>query len=219
LAFYYGQNLFVLAPRGWECSSGEAPSGGRSSLTVTPLDNDGLSGPVIDLESTDSDDNGTFLVTAYGGTYFPKLFTPQDVNTVISELNQRGGNTTMTQFLAPKYPDDRVTYVNDSVLEYRTPPEKMGLGIAVEGGLPGPGFHETPDSSNLLSNLSTYGVVGLVKLPDFPGHYVINLLTIRLPPELAALRPAIQNFTAHCQPFDRQAGCASQINFDGDDQR
>lgn len=209
LAFYYGLGLFVLAPRGWECGVSTGATGGSlTSLTVTPHDNDGFSGPVVSLSNTTSDDDGTFIVTAYGGTYFPKLFPPQDVNSALHEYN-----LTEAQFLAARYPSDRVTYANNSLLEYQTPSGKIGLGPAIlRGGIPS-NVPPDPDLPKFVSKFPTDGVIGLVQLPDYVDLYAINLLAIRLPPELAALYPAIRDFTAHCQPFDQNAVCASQIDF------
>ena len=213
LAFYYGQNLFVLAPRGWECSSVELPNGGDASLVVTPHGGAGRSGPVVDLDITDDADTENFKVIAFGGTYFPKRITSQSVDSLIDELNGRGANITRALFLVPKYQEDRLAYLDDSVLEYRTPSEKMGLGVAIlHGGYP-QDISSDPNLLKSLSNLPTFGMLGLVNFPDYAGSYYLTLLALRLPPGLAALSPTIQDFTAHCQPLDQTAACASQMDF------
>jgi hypothetical protein len=159
LAFYYGQGLFVLAPRGWECISMQGADG--SYLLVTPPGRHDRFGATIYIENWPNQPNGWAMIAAYGGTYFPKIITTKDVNSAITQLNQKGGSSTKVQFLAPKYPNDRITYLSDSVLKYETPSEKLGLGIEIGSGLPSDS-HMNPDFSRSLSNLPTYGVVGLL---------------------------------------------------------
>jgi hypothetical protein len=107
------------------------------------------------------------------------------------------------QFLVPKFPKDQLTYLNADTLEYVTPPKANGLGTWIID-------QDFYDSNDKRSNLPTYGVLGLITASD---DRWINIFAVRLPPQLNALRRAILDFTAHCEPFDSKAACAGQIDF------
>ena len=207
IAFYYGLNLFVLAPRGWMCDASQGADG--SYLIVAPPGGHGLFGPTVYIQSWPSEPNGWAMIAAYGGTYFPAIVTSKDVDAAVSQLKQQGNNTITSRFLAPKYQGDHLTYLSDSVLKYWTPPREMGLGVAIGNGLPS---DFPPDLSKSSFSLPTYGAIALVNAPE-AGNRFINFLAVRLPPEFFALRQIIQDFTARCQPFDQNATCIHQIDF------
>ncbi|MBU6397202.1 MAG: hypothetical protein KJS74_03385 [Rhodospirillales bacterium] len=209
LSLYYGLNLFVLAPRGWICAVTQGADG--SYLIARPGLGEGPLGPAIYIENFPQDPNGWAMIAAYGGTYFPKMVS--NVSDAVKQLNEQGGNTTLRQFLAPRYPKDQIKYLNNSVLTYMTPPGKQGLGTIIGHGLPSD-FRNDPNISQAVSRLPTYGIVGVVSQPD---TQFLNLMTIRLPANEASFYSTIMGFTAHCQPFDQSAACVSAMNFLNED--
>lgn len=204
LAFYYGQNAFALAPRGWTCLSDNGATG--TVLDIWPPGGNRTTGPLVEMQNWSADPAGYAIIAAYGGTYFPKQYPSQQIE---SMLQQRGDNIPLSEFLVPKFTADQVTYLGNAILAFRTPPNQVGLGVAILDKS-GETVSATSEKSAWQSNLPTYGVVGMVSASD---DNWINLLAIRLPPKLSALHSVIQDFTAHCQPFDQHAACASQIKF------
>ncbi len=209
LSLYYGLNLFALAPRGWRCDVTQGADG--SYLIAQPELGRGPLGPAVYIENFPQDQNGWAMIAAYGGTYFPKMVP--NVSDAVKQLNEQGSNTTLTQFLAPKYPDDQIKYLDNSVLTYMTPPGKRGLGTIIGNGLPSD-FRNDPNASQLVSRLPTYGIVGIVNQPNMQ---FLNLMTIRLPVNEASFYSTIEGFTAHCQPFDQSAACFSSMDFLNED--
>lgn len=205
LSLYYGLNLFALAPRGWVCDVVQGAD--ASYLIAQPRFSRGLLGPTVYIEDSPHDPNGWAMIAAYGGTYFPKRIG--NVLDAVKALNEQGYNTTLKQFLAPRYPEDQLKYLNNSVLAYATPPGKQGLGTIIGNGLPSD-FRYDPNLSKTVSSLPTYGIVGIVGQPDVQ---FLNLMMIRLPANEESLYPTIESFTAHCQPFDQGKGCFSAMGF------
>lgn len=196
LAFYYGQGMYALAPRGWVCSS---QSGNTSrELTIRPPKADQATGPIIDVSVWSADPAGWRVVDGYGGSYFPKIVTSEIIKADLDRLGESKG-----QFLVPKFPNDKISYLNSDTLEYVTPPRMPGLGSWTTGQ------SSDEDFSN-RSPLTTYGIIGLISSAD--GRF-IDVVVIRLPPALIGLRSVITDFSAHCRPWDRQAACAGQIDF------
>lgn len=174
LAYYQAQDSFgVLAPRGWKCFYVYGSNG--ASLTVAPSGNikdvvsPGLSGPAV-VESVDSGGtSGRFAVAKYAARLFPKL-ERAFIAGVIAE-----GIEPKKNFPFGPYPADKTTYKNARLLEFETPANKDGLG-----------------TSDRLRR-SSLPVLGMAKLveSDPPGSPDLFLLTVRLPPDLAHLAPAI----------------------------
>jgi hypothetical protein len=132
LAYYKAeQGAGILAPRGWYCFGTYGSSG--SNLFVTPQavrTNDWLSptrprftGSAIQFSVSLGDTSGRFAVARIIARVFPtqKAF----VQRVIRE-----GIEPASYFPFGPYPQDKLIYKGDRIVEYQTPPHSEGLGTA-----------------------------------------------------------------------------------------
>jgi hypothetical protein len=166
---YYesGVGRGVLAPRGWYCYGLYGSSG--SAFIVTPERilgvNWPLTGPVVELDSTSGGTSGRFEVAQVIARVFPnyKAF----VQSVIDLFDFFESKVTYGP-----YSMDKLTYKNQRIVEYRTPPNSKGLGT-LTGRLRENG--ESIDGVAILEGAT----------PD------LLLLSVRLLPEMNSLKPAI----------------------------
>jgi hypothetical protein len=130
LAYYQAVDVpGVLAPRGWYCFGVYGSDGASLFVTPQPIKADdflsmnwsGISGPGIQISDTMGDTSGRFDVAQIIARVFPthKAF----VEDVIKE-----GIEPASDFPFGPYPQDRLTYRSDEVVEYQTPAQSKGLG-------------------------------------------------------------------------------------------
>jgi len=168
----------ILAPRGWYCFGTYGSSG--SDLFVTPQavkTDDWLSptrprfaGPAIQFSAISGGTSGRFAVARIIARVFPaqKAF----VQSVIRE-----GIEPASYFPFGPYPQDKLMYKGDRIVEYQTPPHSEGLGTA----------------SWLQAN--DYPISGVAILEGEEPDVLI--LHVRMPPDMAHL-------TSHIiQQFER----------------
>jgi hypothetical protein len=190
LAFYNnGQGFGVLAPSGWHCFETYGSSG--SSLFVSPQPIDakmlfsdtwkGFTSPVIQLSAEDGATSGRFEVARMIARVFPAHRSI--VRKVISEGIEPASN-----FPSGPYPNDKLVYKSNDLVEYQTPPQTEGLGT----------------QSRLLKNtdpiLGATMLVGLVK----EGEPSVLFLAVRLPSEMTGLSSAIIQQTEYEGTHPRQ---------------
>lgn len=116
----------VLAPRGWHGFGGYGTSG--LNLTVVPrpmnsFDDLGrdITGPGIQVHSISGEMSGRYSVAKVIARVFPtqRAFT----ESVIKE-----GISPASDFPVGPYPNDKLTYQSDLVVQFQTPPHSQGLG-------------------------------------------------------------------------------------------
>jgi hypothetical protein len=166
LAYYKAENSpGVLAPRGWYCFG--TYGSGSSSLLVTPqpiktdkllsATSGGITGPAISVSETNGGTSGRFAVAGLIARVFPARKT--FVQSVIKE-----GLVPASEFPFGPYPNDKLIFQSDRIVEYQTPPHSEGLGAM--------GWFKTSD-------YPTNGVAILQgEVPD------LLFLAVRLPPDL-----------------------------------
>ncbi len=130
LAYYkaeYGPG--VLAPRGWHCFSTYGSDGANLFVSPDPIDTKnifsdgwkGITGDGIQISVADGGTSGRFEVAKVIARVFPayKAFA----QSVIAE-----GLEPASDFPFGPYPNDKLTYRSQSVVEYETPANTQGLG-------------------------------------------------------------------------------------------
>jgi hypothetical protein len=173
LAYYKADNSSgVLAPRGWFCVGTYGSSGSSLFVTPQPIKSDdllsvnwaGIVGPGIQFQEISGDTSGRFQVAAVIARVFPthKAFVESVINVGVEPASA---------FPFGPYPQDRLTYRSDQVVEFQTPAHSEGLGTA----------------SALKQNDAPIAGVALLEgeTPD------LLLLTVRLPPDLNDLTSQI----------------------------
>jgi hypothetical protein len=183
LAFYKAEQGFgVLAPRGWHCFETYGSSG--RSLFVSPQSIDAkilfsdnwkaFIGPVVQLSAEDGGTSGRFAVARIIARVFPT--NRSFVRKVISEGIEPASN-----FPSGPYPNDKIVYKSNDLVEYQTLPQTEGLGT----------------QSRLLKNIEPISgmamLVGLVK----EGEPSLLFLAVRLPSEMTSLSSAIVQQTEY----------------------
>jgi hypothetical protein len=178
-AYYEAENgAGVLAPRGWYCFETYGSSGSDLFLSPTPInpadpfsDNwKGFPGAVLQYSLTLGGTSGRFEVAEIIARVFPayRAF----VRHVIAE-----GIEPASSFPYGPYPNDKLTYRSNKVVEYRTPPNTDGLGTR----------------SRLQKSPTPISGVAILEGAD------TNLiqLSARLPPDLADLMSTIIHQVEH----------------------
>jgi len=172
LAYYASTHLGVFAPRGWHCFALYGSSG--STLIVTPeLHNAGdlfraetkLTGPAIELSRIMGGTSGRFEVAKIGARIFP--ISNSFVQQVIDE-----GFVPKEEFPTGPYPNDTLTRLSDTEVEFLTTANHEGLGTN----------DRIAKNSQVISGMA-------ILLPEEDMDLVI--LAVRLPPEIQALALAI----------------------------
>jgi hypothetical protein len=163
----------VLAPRGWHGFGSYGTSG--SSLTVTPhtlktLDDvfAGEKGPAILVRDISGEMSGRFAVAQVIARIFPTQIK-------LAESVIKEGTRPESDFPSGPYPNDKLTYRSDRVVEFRTPPHSEGLGTQ---------FGLTPNDQPINGVAILFG-----ESPDGPPS--LALLFVRLKPEEEFLAPVI----------------------------
>lgn len=166
LAYYKDEyTIGVLAPRGWYCFGVYGSNGSILFVTPQPLKRNDLfsttwriTGPGIQVLERSGETSGRFDVAQFIARVFPahEAF----VQHVIKE-----GLVPGTAFPFGPYPNDKLIYKSDSMVEYQTPAHSEGLGTM----------------SRLQA--SGYPVSGVAILQ---GQMPPNLLflAVRLPPDI-----------------------------------
>jgi hypothetical protein len=167
----------VLAPRGWFCFGAYGSSGSTFFVKPEPIDEDDpfplpeIKGRVVKIDSTWGQSSGRIEVAQVIARVFPKHV--DFVKGVIDLFD-------LSEITYGPYPTDKLTYRSDEVVEYVTPPNSSGLG-----------------TRNLIKpNNESVGGVAILQGPD-PD---LLLLTVRLPPDMRALKSQI------IQQVEREAG-------------
>jgi hypothetical protein len=128
LAYYTSDNLAVVAPRGWHCVGRLGSSG--AGLLITPEVQAGsgpsdldkkTSGPAIFASRSFGTETGRFEVARIAARVFP--IAKKFVQTVIAKSPESRG----TIRFAP-YPNDTITRLSDTDIEFETPANSDGLG-------------------------------------------------------------------------------------------
>jgi len=172
LAYYKAEDgPGVLAPRGWYCFGAYGSNGAFLLVAPQPIKGDdlfsstwrGITGPAVQASESSGGTSGRFEVARVIARVFPayKAFA----RSVIEEGIEPAGN-----FPFGPYPNDKLTYRSDRVVEYQTPPHSEGLGTI----------------SRLKMN--DYPIDGVAILQGTTPDLL--LLTVRLPPDM-------NNLTAH----------------------
>jgi hypothetical protein len=182
LAYYKSDSSSgVLAPRGWHGFGGYGTSG--SNLTVVPrpmnsFDDLGrdITGPGIQVHSISGEMSGRFSVAKVIARIFPtqRAFT----ESVIKE-----GLIPASDFPFGPYPNDKLIYQGDLVVQFQTPPHSQGLGTA---------FGLTPNNEPINGVVIMQGA-GAEESPS------IKFLIVRLMPDNGDLTAQIiQQFERDC---------------------
>ena len=130
LAYYESEKGFgVLAPRGWYCLGTYGSDGDSLFVSPQPINSadlfsttwDGFAGPTIELSRENGATSGRFGVAKTIARVFPahKDF----VRKVIDE-----GIEPASSFQFGPYPNDKLVYRSNEIVEYNTPAYTEGLG-------------------------------------------------------------------------------------------
>jgi len=173
LAYYSSQKEFgVLAPRGWYCFGTYGSNGDTLYVSPQPINTanlfasnpPGFTGPAVQLSRDSGDTSGRFGVAKIIARVFP-------AHIGFARVVIREGIEPASSFPFGPYPNDKLTYRGNEIVEYQTPANTQGLGT---------------DSSLHPSADPISGVAILVgETPD------LLHLSVRLPAAQAALAPLI----------------------------
>ena len=165
LAYYEAADYGVLAPRGWYCFGTYGSNASNLYVAPEPIKGDdlfsttwgGFTGPAIQASEISGETSGRLEVARVIARVFPaqKAF----VQSVIKE-----GIEPASGFPFGPYPNDKLIFQSDRIVEYQSPPLSEGLGTI----------------SSLRANDYPINVVAILQgqAPD------LLLLTVRLPPDM-----------------------------------
>jgi len=169
LAYYgTGSASGVPAPRGWYCFGTYGSAGSTLFVTPQPIKRDdlfsstwrGITGPAVQVAGVEGGTSGRFEVARVIARVFPayKAF----VEGVIKE-----GLEPASHFPFGPFPNDKLIYRGDRIVEYQTPPRAEGLGTM----------------SRLLASDDPIDGVAILQgqTPD------LLLVSVRLPPDMSTL--------------------------------
>ncbi len=179
LAYYESADgIRLLAPRGWYCEGTSGSGGYALFLSPKPIHPtssgwEGLEGPAIEVNHITSENgSGMYEIAEIIARVFPAYRAV--ARSVWEGLD--------SAFPSGPYPKDTLTYKGKTIVEYKTPAQTEGLGN-FDSWLK---KNDTPivgaailivDSPNLIGN---------------PPNLI--LLSVRFPPDLARLTPAIVRY-------------------------
>ena len=184
LAYYRSPDgLGVLAPRGWHCYGIYGSGGDSLYVGPQPIDGSmfsigrsGFAGPMIEISHIFSNNGERSHVAEIISRAFPAYMA------FATKLEDAGLGRPLK---FDPYPKDALTYRSNRVVEYKTPAQADGLG-----------------TYSWLKKVGSpiEGVAMLVgPTPD------LQLLSVRLPPELNGLTPIIiRQFERDAERGDRQ---------------
>jgi hypothetical protein len=174
LAFYESANgIGILAPRGWYCAGVWGSAGSALFVSPSPIHQGasgghGLDGPAIEVNHLTSENSGRYEIAELMGRVFPAY------RTLATEI-MSGIDLPLP---AGPYPKDTLKYRGKTTVEYETPAHTEGLG----------NFHSWLGKSGLpikgAAILSDDG-------PAAGVRFDLVLLSVRVPPSLTGLVPAI----------------------------
>lgn len=122
IAYYDG----IYAPVGWHCLVLSGSSGTTTIVSAKPIPPGMPSGsfdaPVIEVTSFSGETSGRFDVATYDFMLFPDI-TKDFVKGVEAE-----GLVPKADIEKPKYPTDKLNYLNKTLVEFVTPAEAKGIG-------------------------------------------------------------------------------------------
>lgn len=128
VAYYKGaQGVGVFAPAGWHCFVVYGSAAVTTMVTQKPIlsslsNLSPLNAPAITLTIFDGGTGGRFDVASYCFMLFPDL-SREFVKQVEAEKF-----VSKKDIERSKYPDDKLKYINESLVEFMTPANKRGLG-------------------------------------------------------------------------------------------
>ena len=177
LAYYKSADgISVLAPRGWYCQGVSGSGGAALYLGPGPIVHfsdgwEGLDGAAMEVDDFDGGASGRYEIAEVIARVFPRYRALADRNWGLD-----------TPLPSGPYPKDTLRYRGDTVVEYRTPARTEGLG-----------------NFNSRLGKNELPIVGVAIL--LPGSSRSSLddshllrLSVRFPPELARLAPAIVHY-------------------------
>jgi len=190
LAIYAGDQLAVLAPRGWLCVGVDHV--GAVSLRVYPKAGSDEGETLISIGGVN--DGGILQLASFGGRYFPAFEPPDGIRRFLSS-DDAGDLRRMplNKFLVPKFKNDILHYMDKYAFSFTTPAHVRGIGDLEL-------FSAFPYSVYPASALPTYGFAAIDGNPqtqDVIG-IAIYFLILRVPKNLAYLRFPIENFLYIC---------------------
>jgi hypothetical protein len=169
----------VYAPKGWYCLTWEGSNG--TMLVVTPrripppyFPLPVLAGPAVMIQSSDTGSSGRFHVAVVAAQVFP---------VVGAEFVARIRDEHLipdSSFDTEPYPDDRLQYLSDRLVEFVTSPNHTGLGTE--------GLFE-------MSDLPIRGLI-ILNLQDEVNS--LTELRVRLPAGLNSVAAAIIQLETSC---------------------
>jgi hypothetical protein len=169
LAWYFGEELGVLAPREWHCFG--LYGSDASILFITPEDqserifNERLKGPAIQFSLYNSNASGRFEAAKIAARLFPKHLA--FVNSVISE-----GIAAKSDFQIGPSPQDKINNISPDFVTFETPANTDGIGTVsrlAKSDAPIQGWAMIDEANN------------------------VTMLTVRLDPSMQDLVPTILN--------------------------
>jgi hypothetical protein len=191
LAYYKsGVSPGVLAPLGWSCFGIYGSGGAETFVAPGTIDSDAvfagkwehLTGPAVEVDFRNGGTSGRDSVARVIARVFPKY------RAFVQGVLELFDGVYPEVAYGP-YPTDNLVYKGDRLVEFRTPPNSEGLGTMTSRLEP----NEQP----------IQGVATLVgEMPEVS----LLLLTVRLPPEMNELKPAI------IQQLERQAATSERRN-------
>jgi hypothetical protein len=175
LSYYASADgIGVLGPRGWSCEGDSGSSG--FVLFLTPHKSDltdriqkHFEGPAIEIYHIDSEASGTWEVAEFEARIFPAFRASA----------RRFYDGMGMPFPHGSYPRDTLTYINNKIVEYRTPAQTEGLGTHYSWLKP----NGTPVSGAVI--LLSHGPNVVSNGPD------VIIVFVRILSELAELTPVI----------------------------
>ncbi len=176
LAYYESADgARLLAPRGWYCKGASGSGGHILLLSPKPIREnppgwDGLEGAAIEITDISGENSGRYEIAQLLARIFP---TYRAVATRVIE----GIDLPLP---SGPYPHDTLTYRSKKVVEYNTPPQTDGLGNC-----------ESYVGKNHLPIKGVAILLGDPTQSSLLGESRLLLLSVRLPPDLARLTPAI----------------------------
>ena len=185
---YYGATHTpgVYAPKGWYCRGWDGSNG--SMLIVTPkriappyYPIPAITGPAVMIQSSSAATSGRFHVAMVAAQLFP-LTGGEFIARVRQEQLIPDSS-----FDAEPHPDDQLQYLSDRLVEFKTPPNRAGLGT---------------DGLFELSDLPVRGLI-ILNLQDELDS--LTEVRVRLPAALNSVAAAVMQLETTC--IQRHGGC------------
>jgi hypothetical protein len=178
LAYYESADgIRLLAPRGWYCEGTSGSGGYALFLSPKPIHPtssgwEGLEGPAIEVNHMTSEASGRYEIAEIVARVFPEY----------KAFAKRVWEGIDLPFPSGPYPTDSLKYRGKTIVEYKTPAQTEGLGNF--------------DSWLKKNDTPILGAaILIVDRPNLIGNPPnLVLLSVRFPPDLARLTPAIVRY-------------------------